>query len=78
MIHPNPKCPAICSANKPCAYVPYSLLALPCTQCVAIEDANDSLKDIIKPPASELDLSSKISIFLFGSPIYPEYSFFGM
>jgi hypothetical protein len=64
MIHPFPKCPAICTANNPCAYVPYSLLVLPCTQCVAIEDVDESLKDIINPPTKNPDLSRKVPIFL--------------
>jgi hypothetical protein len=64
MIHPFPKCPAVCTANKLCAYVPYSLLALPCTQCVSIEDADEDLKDFIKPSTGDIDLSRKVSIFL--------------
>jgi hypothetical protein len=70
MIHSFPKCPAICTANSPCAYVPYSLLVLPCTQCVAIEDVDESLKDIIKSPTNNLDLSRKVPIFLYGIPTH--------
>jgi hypothetical protein len=65
MIHLFPKCPPVCSANTLCAYIPYSLLALPCRQCVALEDADNSLKESEKPPTSEVDTStSKIFIFI--------------